>query len=116
LGCLLLVLLACGTGAGWLWWTTQRGWTVAKVKQLIRQELPPGCGREQVEAWFDRHGIEYGYCEEVAGNKELSGTLEGEIEDANVDLIFSGEISVCFFFDKNGRMVSHRIRRFVFCP
>jgi len=132
-GCLILLLVTLVSCGGWLWWCSQRGWTVAKLERLIEAEVPPDCGRKTVEAWFDQHGIRYTWFEDTTGamrghqtmpqlaglrSEDLSGMLCGEISgpEANVDLIFPGRISVYFFFDKQGRRVGHLVDPFVYMP
>jgi hypothetical protein len=130
---LTFALLALVGGGGWLWWSSQRGWTVAKLERLIQAELPQGCDRAAAEAWFDRHGIRYGWFEDTTGDmrghqtmpqlaglqsNELSGMMRGDIAgpEANVSLIVPGRISVYFFFDKQGRRVGHLVDPFEYWP
>jgi hypothetical protein len=133
IGCLVLFLLALISCGGWLWWSSQRGWTVAKLERLIQAEVPQGCDRTTVEAWFNHHGICYDWFEDTTGDmrgrstmpqlvglrsENLSGMLRGVIEgpEANVDLIAPGKISVYFFFDKQGRRVGHLVAPFAYMP
>ncbi|HEY7309315.1 MAG TPA: hypothetical protein VH643_08170 [Gemmataceae bacterium] len=44
----------------------------------------------------------------------VRGTIDKP--EANVDLIFPGEISIYFFFDKQGRLAGHLVDPFVFMP
>jgi hypothetical protein len=128
LALLLLGVLGCG---GWLWWSSQRGWTVSKLERLIRAELPPLCDRAAAEAWFNRHGIAFAWFHDTTGDvsgkktmvqiaklrsSQLSGMLRGDIEgsQANVDWIFPGRISVYLFFDKEGMLVGHLVHPFVY--
>jgi hypothetical protein len=130
-GCLtflLLTFIGCG---GWMWWSSQRGWTVAKLERLIQLEVPRECDRATVEAWFDRHGIRQSWFEDTTGDmrgqqtmpqlaglrsSDLSGMVRGDIVGpaANVDWVFPGRISIYFFFDKQGRRVGHLVDLFVY--
>src|SRR5579871_3804476 len=47
--------------AAWVAWTCLHGWTSARLERLIRAEVPPGCGRAEVEGFLDRHRILHGY-------------------------------------------------------
>jgi hypothetical protein len=122
---LSLVLVGCLLAGGGVWWCCH-GWTEEMLERLIREEIPANSGREEVEAWFDRHGIPYTYfgkttrdregektMPQLAGlrDEDLSGMVRGEISgpDANVSLFFSGHIEVYFFFDKKGRLAGHLI-------
>jgi hypothetical protein len=128
---LTLLLLVLGS-AGWLWWLSEQGWTVAKLERLIQAEVPPNAERKSVEAWFVRHSIRYNWwvdttgdrrghqtMPEIAGlsNRDLSGMLRGDIDGAaaNVGLFSSGRIRVFFFFDKQGNCVGHLVDEFVYC-
>jgi hypothetical protein len=123
---LLVTLLIC---SGWWWWATHHGWTVAKVERLIEAEVPRRCSRATAAAWFRRHKIDYTRFEgfpgdmrghqtmaELAGlrSDEIGETLRGEIDEANLDLICHGTISVYFFFDKQGRLAGHLVHPFVY--
>lgn len=131
LGCLtILVLVVVATGV-WVWRDSQRGWTVARLEQLIAAEVPAGCDRLQAEAWFDRHGIEHSYFVDTTGDRsgnstmprlaglrdeDLSGMVRGWIEgpEANVGFGSSGRITIYFFFDKKGHCAGHLIDPFVY--
>jgi hypothetical protein len=127
-------LLVVGAVGSLVWWD-QRGWTVARLERRIKAEVPPGCGRAEVEAWLDRQGIRRSYWEDTTGTryqdgttmpilagldpKDLSGMVRGDIapsEGANVNWLFPGRISIYFFFDKQGRRVGHLVHPFVYMP
>jgi hypothetical protein len=128
-----LLLLVVGAAAFLVWWD-QRGWTVARLERRIKSEVPPGCGRAEVETWLHRQGIRHSYWQDTTGDrrgehtmpmlagldsKDLSGMVRGEIahsEGANVNWIFPGDISMYFFFDKQGRLVGHLVDPFVYMP
>jgi hypothetical protein len=108
-----------------------RGWTEAKVRRLIRTEVPRSSTKTALEGWFDRHGITHGAVRgDTRGGsigdqtfRELAGLREedvdeivfGEIEapDANVSWVFSGRIDIVFFF-KQGRCVGHWVSSFTY--
>jgi hypothetical protein len=129
---LTLITIGALVAIAGLGWYSQRGWTSSKLERLIRQEVPDGCERSQVEAWFDRHGIKHQYSVVTAGpeegdtmphlaglkNEDLSGMVCGSIlaPEANVSLFVRGEITVCFFLDKQGRLKGHYIREFGYMP
>lgn len=132
-GCLAFSLLPIGGCGGSLCWAWDRGLTVSKIERWIRKEIPRGCDRKTVEAWFDRHKLDYGWSDnpnvggvgrqsfvELAGlrQEELRGALFTTIDEpeVNVDLFCPGEISICFFFDKRGRLAGHLAHAFVMMP
>lgn len=39
-----------------------------------------------------------------------------EIPDANVDLLWGGEIQIYFLFDGADRLVGHRLETYTICP
>lgn len=125
-GCLAVLLFALLGSGGGLWWYSEHSWTAAKLERLIAVEIPAGCDRATAEAWFDRHGIQYGWSEDTTGDgrgnqtmpewaglesSDLSGMLRGHINGpaANVDWIVPGRIIIYFFFDKQGRCVGHLV-------
>jgi hypothetical protein len=130
-GCLALVVLAVLALATWVGLDSQRGWTVAKLERLIEAEVTPHCDRQQVEAWFDRHGIPHKYSVDTTGSRygdqtmpmlaglrdeDLGGMVGGGIEgpQANLGFLRNGRISVYFFLDKQGRVVGHLVHPFVY--
>ncbi len=117
IGCLSLVLLPVLLVGGWVWRDSQRGWSAEKLERLIQAELPADCDRQQVETWFDMHGIRYGYC--IPGDQpddDSMPTLAGQIEgkEANVGFLESGRIDIYFYFDKQGRCAGHKVDPFVY--
>jgi hypothetical protein len=101
------------------------------LEQLIEAEVPPGCDRQQAEAWFNKHGIMHSYFKDTIGDrsgqktmpmlaglsdKDLSGMVRGWIEgpEANVGFGESGRINIYFFFDKQERCVGHLVHPFVY--
>ena len=126
----LFVLLCSGT---WLTWRATRGWTSARVERQIQEEVPPGCGRSEVQAWFDRHGIVHGYFEGTAGTSSFNidlglrldlhpdnvgGVEQGFIPTtgANEHLILPSEILIYFIFDNQGRLAGHLVDAMVYGP
>lgn len=126
----LLVLIAGGSA---YWYISQRGWTVSKLERLIRTELTPGCDRQQLESWCDRHGIPRAYFTDTMADflggrtapgsaglraEDLSGMVRGVIEgpQANVSLFLNGRITVYLFLDRQGRWKGHWIEPFAYTP
>ena len=122
---LLLVVLPAR-----VWWGFYRGWTPQQLQKNIQREVAPACQRQEVEEWFDGKGIEHIYVEEVdcdqysegtapvaAGLREtdLSGMVIGHLEgkDVRSGLFEYNKIRVYFFFDKQGRLAGHYVRRTV---
>jgi hypothetical protein len=128
-----LPLLVLGAAALLMAWD-QRGWTVSRLERKIKAEVPPGCGRAEVEAWLARQRIRRSYREYTTGDrrgdrtmpmlagldsKDLSGMVRGDIEPsegANVNWFFPGRITIYFFFDKQGRLVGRLVDPFVYMP
>jgi hypothetical protein len=113
---------------------SQKGWTIAKIDRLINAGIPLGCDQQQMESWLDKLGIRHNYTTETWEYKtdsgstmptlaglnpaKLDGMIVGRIEgkDANVSLIFSGRLSLFFFFDHKGAYVGHYIDKIVDGP
>lgn len=133
----VLVLAAFGTPlAGWLTYINCRGWTSSKLERLIQAEIPKGCDRQVVEAWFERHGIPHFFTDHPSGGgkvgkktvimlagldaKDISGTVMAHLEAdhgtsrANLGWGRNGYISIRFFFDKQGRLAGHLVRPFIY--
>jgi hypothetical protein len=124
-----VALLALAGAGAWLWWEAQRGWTVAELERLIKEELSPDCGRREVEAWFDRHGIPHSYNTDTTedrymgltmpvlaglGDRSLSGLVRGVIDRPNSNP--GGFIDVYFFFDQRGCCVGYLVFPFEYTP
>ena len=141
-GSLLLVAGCLTPVVGWLIYENNRAWTVGKIEHLIRTELRPNCSREDVEAWFEKHGLKHGFSTDPngagmmgdktplmlagLGDKEISGTAFAHIEGkvfgeaegnnrprANVGWL-NGSITIRFFIDKQGRVIGHLVYPYVY--
>jgi hypothetical protein len=116
-----------------LWSHSQREWTVSKLEELIKLEVPGNCDRRDIEVWFDRHNIEHQYIADTGADtesgktmpdlaglerKRLTGMVRGIIQGnrANVSFLFDGEIKVYFFLDIGGRQAGHYIHSFAYMP
>ncbi len=125
------LLAAVGSCSGWLWWASHRGLTAEALERSIRAEVPPGCDRRVVAAWFDRHNFRHAWSEdtrvagqghqtvaELAGlwDEDLGGVSFAGVEgpEVNVDLFFPGRIDIYFFFDRSGRCVGHYVAPFAY--
>lgn len=103
-----------------------------RFDDAIRREVPPAATRSQVEAWFDQHGIDHAYFEDVRGDRrgvpgkpgsvsmaefaslreeDLSGMVRGTIHcpDERARIGDSGSFSIYFFFDKQQTCVGHLV-------
>ena len=114
-------------------WQSITAWSVGKLERSIRAEVPAGCDRPTVEAWFEKHRIAHSWSEDttkamsghetmpqLAGlrSEELSGEVHGGIEgpESTVWLIFTSRITIYFFFDKKGRKVDHYVDQHIIMP
>src|SRR5262245_55623892 len=98
------MLLVCGVVALGFVLSDRSRWTVEKVERLIREEVSTGSNREQVEAWFGRHGIRH---------KDLGGgMMRGEIGPTDPKGRYFERIFIDFYFDEQGREVRHRVESF----
>ncbi len=128
---MVLVFALFASIGSWYWRASQRGWTVSKLERLIQAEVPLGCNRPFVETWLDRQGITHSYfpgpsrdrrgkqtMPEIAGldPSKVNETVRGEIgvSEANVSVVFSGTISIYFFFDAKGRLIGSLVDPFVY--
>jgi hypothetical protein len=126
MGAALLAL--AGVGA-WLWWDSQLDWTAAELERLIKKELSPDCDRQEVEAWFDRHGIPHTYNTDTnedrymgftmpalagLGDRSLSGLVRGVVHRPDDNP--GGFIDVYFFFDLRGCCAGYLVFPFEYAP
>jgi hypothetical protein len=84
---------------------------VEALEQDLRDRLPIGSTREQVQDWFASHGITYGDTVDSATGKR-DGYCATMPNDSWVE---SAEIRISFEFDDRGRLTKFRIIRFVYC-
>src|SRR4051794_31181115 len=89
-----LVLSLTAVFAGLARYKVEAGWTPKKVERMIRTSLPPGTTRPAVEAWLDAQGISRSAI--IGSDGTPARSLMAEIPDANVDLIWSGELQIYF--------------------
>jgi hypothetical protein len=92
------------------------------VEQQIRADVPIGTLRPAVEDYLQRRGLEFVAVEgatedrrdnvrvvELAGlgDRDLGSTIRARVEPALVDPVWSGEVTVYFFFDSKGRLIGY---------
>ena len=117
-----VILAAC---VGYVWYQYEKGWTPHKVERALKQGIPFGSTRNQVEDWLAKMAWnQTGNFAVMTGDvdaqlagldlKELSGAIGAAVPDSNVDLIWPGYIAVYFYFDRNGRLVKYLVKPFVF--
>jgi hypothetical protein len=87
-----------------LWWWLCGGWTPARVERILA-DLPNGSTPAEVEAFLRSRGMPF----EKLHSPEGRGAGWIEIEGANVDPFYNGEIQIHFDFDQNGRLIGHRL-------
>jgi len=105
------------------WASFLRGRTVGDVERIVRAEIPPGSTRPEVESVLKKHGIRHAEqnatrtrrggqtLPELAGlsERDIGCTTEAYIDDAHVDLVYTGMILVYFLFDREGRLARHLV-------
>jgi hypothetical protein len=94
--------------------------TVKQVEKKVRNGVPLGSNRLEVETWLKSQGIEYGYTDspkhassaENAGLEPdmLSGIVQAIIRDTDRSLMAEGSICIYFFLDKNGRTIKQMVK------
>jgi hypothetical protein len=129
-GCLLavlLVLLPLLAIAGFLWWMD--GAPVRRAEKMVADGGPGiGATRGEVEAWLDRQGIGHsrigslkttgGYPAEQPPSKFgclVSGIQDehvvGMVHPSQLQSSAGGEVWIYFFFDSDGRLIQHVIKK-----
>jgi hypothetical protein len=94
--------------------------TVKQVEKKVRNGVPLGSNRLEVEAWLKSQGIEYGYHDDPKSDSSvndaglepdtLSGVIQGIIRDTDRSLMVEGSICLYFFLDKEGRTVKQGVK------
>jgi hypothetical protein len=124
---LLLVLAAC-----LLWFARLKGPTPEQVERRVRSEVPLGSTRAEVESWLRDKRIQYiaveGPSEDRSGKQsvvdlaglsacQISATLRAIVEqNARIDLLWSGEVEVYFFFDGQGLLLGYAFDLWIDSP
>lgn len=123
-GRMMVIVALCApiaAGGSWYWRATHRGWTVARVENLIRSEVPPRATRAEVIAWRDRHGLLPYWdgdgqvaAHARAAQMDLSRCQTYEMAiisypRANADLLTGGQIVTVFLFDGRDQLVGWQV-------
>ncbi len=121
----VLVLLAFGAYVAWPYCF---GWTVQNLENLIQAEVSQDSDRQEVESCLDRRGIRHIYEEDFGSVRfndqtpptfvdlredNLSGMVIAQLSRRQVrsGILEIGTIYVFFFFDRQGKLAGHWIKR-----
>jgi hypothetical protein len=83
---------------------------LASVEAEIRQHLPTGSSRADVESYLDQRGISHAYVDELKEAPELSHTETAMIREASRSWLVRGDIQVVFEFDGHGKLIKHSVK------
>ena len=84
---------------------------VAKVEKDVRDHLPVGTSRAQVESYLDQRRIEHSYIERSSGSPEYDRTEMAIIRDASQSWLIRGDIQLLFKFDEQGKLTHYSVRQ-----
>lgn len=83
---------------------------VARVEADIREHLPTGSSRADVESYLDQRGIPHSYVDELKGVPEFSHTETAMIREASRTWLFRGDIQILFKFDDQGKLIKRSVK------
>ncbi len=103
--------------------------TVQQIEDKVRDGVPLGSTRAQVEAWLKSQGIKSHYSgppnsEFMSGNtrvyptyvknsgldpETIGGIVSGSISDTKRDFGVTWSIRIHFFLDQNGKTIKHQV-------
>lgn len=94
--------------------------SVKQVEGKVREGVPLGSSRGEMEKWLRSQGFEYGYHDEPRYDSSvrdagldpdtLSGIVQAIIRDTDRSLMVEGNICLYFFLGKDGRVVKHLVK------
>ena len=108
----------------WLGFHTQVNFTVQQVENMITAELPRNPTQAAVEGWFDKHGIEHDtfsgiVTDHINGEPvwqtaklkqdDFRSWTRGTIPEAERSFLLVKTINVYFFFDQDGKPLTHLV-------
>jgi hypothetical protein len=109
-----LVLFAAWLGYGL--YDQSRRWTPEQVEQAAREALPPGSTRAEVVSFLESKSFPYESYSEYRHVRIVGTTPDwfgeaicGHVPKPGLGLLAGGTISVCFFLDKQGRLVTQNV-------
>jgi hypothetical protein len=83
---------------------------VAKVEADIREHLPTGSSRADVESYLDQRGISHSYVDELKEVPEFSHTETAMIREASRTWLSRGDIQILFKFDDQRKLIKHSVK------
>ena len=126
IGCWIAVgVIPAAVVAAYVW---SKGPPPHKIEQKIRDEVPLGTSREDVERYLRSRSVLFyvvqgpttdaygqGRVIDMAGfaDAEVGSTIRAHVEPAFVDLLFDGEVTVYFFFDHHSRLIGYAFHPWV---
>jgi len=84
---------------------------IPNVEREIRDDLPKGTPRSQVEAYLDAKGIQHSYVDQSKEAPEYTRTEMAMIRGASRSWLVRGDIQILFKFDENGNLTSRSVRQ-----
>lgn len=84
---------------------------VAKVEKDIRDHLPVGTPRAQIESYLNQRRIEHSYVERSPGSREYDRTEIAIIRDASQSWLVRGDIQLLFKFDEQGKLTNYSVQQ-----
>jgi hypothetical protein len=89
---------------------------VARVEADIREHLPMGSSRADVESYLDQRGISHSYVAELKEAPELNHTETAMIRESSRTWLVRGDIQILFKFDGHGKLIKHSAKEILTGP
>jgi hypothetical protein len=114
-----LALIVVGLAAGFVVYQSIRPWTPERVEKAVREGLPTGSAREEIESFLDRLGFPHHFYDSlhsvdatdgrVSGvtPADFGGAISAHVPNPNLGLLTGGSIRMVFYLNKNGRLIKY---------
>lgn len=108
----IILIILTGLAVGMIYKIRQPRATtdITQVEKDIREHLPTGTSRTEVEAFLDDRGVPHSYIAESKGSPEHQHTEMAMIRGTSRTWLVRGDTQILFEFDNQDRLIDYKVR------
>lgn len=108
----VILIILTGLAVGMIYKIRQPKATtnIAQIEKDIREHLPVGTSKTEVEAYLDQRGVPHSYTAESKGNPEYQHTEAALIRGTSRTWLVRGDTQILFKFDSQDRLIDYKVQ------
>lgn len=107
---ILIILTGLAVGMIYKIWQLKAKTDIAQVEKDIREHLPAGTSRTEVEAYLDLKGVPHSYTAESKEFPEYQHTEAAMIRGTSRTWLVRGDTQILFKFDSQDRLIDYKMQ------